>query len=77
MNISEKTNLVGIKNTGCSIGHIQHCLNGKDLHKIVNYDYCGKDVQRGTVELTTKNGTFQADFVCRNNWLTELNFNMI
>lgn len=74
MNVSEKTVLNGIEKTGCTVGHIQHCLNNPKMHGNLSYDYFGKTSQRGAVELYTKNGIFKAFFSCKNGWLKEFSF---
>lgn len=74
MNISEKTILNGIEKTGCTVGHIQHCLNNNKMHGDFSYDYFGKNVQRGSVDVYTKNGVFKSHFVCRNGWLEAMSF---
>ena len=73
MNIGEKTRIEGLKNTRCTVGHINHCLNAKDMHE-VKYDYLGARVTRGKVLLHTKNGDFTAQFRAEGGWLEYLLF---
>lgn len=37
MNISDKTEIKGLEKTGCTMGHIQHCLNARDNVKAIYY----------------------------------------
>lgn len=73
MNISESTTITGLEKTGCKIGHIAHqlCVSGASKY---HYKYFGPRVQTGTVDITTKNGTFTAEFRCENGWCTYLKF---
>ena len=73
MNIGESTIITGLEKTGCKIGHIAHQLGVSGASKY-HYKYYGPRVQKGTVDITTKNGTFTAEFRCENAWCTYLKF---
>lgn len=72
MNIGANTVIKGLKKTGCSVGHIQHCLHTKGKHDAPNYSYFGKRVSRGTQEIYTKNGAFTLKFKEENGWAKEV-----
>lgn len=74
MNISENTKMTGFEKTGCSIGHILECFRNKKMHGNVRYTYFGPRVQKGTVDIYTKNGTFRVHFVNKDAWAKELAF---
>lgn len=71
MNISDNINIVNINKTGCSVAHIRQCLSDASLHDAPIYEYYGSHVQRGTVDIHTKNGTFKMKFRAENSWITD------
>lgn len=68
-NICEKTEMVGFE--GMKIGHIQHMINS-DKNKDVKYDYFGKRVQRGMMQLHAKYGVLNVKFDVENGWARRL-----
>lgn len=67
-NISENTIITGLKKTGCTKGHIIHCLHVANKHEKPEYSYYGKIVSKGTVLLHTCKGDFTLKFDEKNGW---------
>ena len=61
-NISDNVEIKGLEKTGCSKGHIIHCLHDKNKHEKPEYSYLGKFVSKGTVLLHTFKGDFTLKF---------------
>ena len=72
MNISAKTNILNIEKTQCSPAHLQHCFSDKNLHGPFSYTYFGPRVQKGTVDLFTKNGVFRVKFDVAYGWFRKI-----
>jgi len=71
MNISESTIIVGYSGKR---GTLAHALTDKTQHRNIHYDYFGKRVTRGTVEVFVSGRWQTASFRSENSWITEIRF---
>ena len=64
-NISDTTEIIGYSG---KVGRLAHAVADKNMHRNLKYDYLGKIVQRGTVEVFLKEGWKTIRFRVENGW---------
>lgn len=71
-NVSDSLEIKGIEKTGCTRGHIIHCISDKNAHEIPKDTYFGSTVRKGSMVLHTKNGDFTLHYDEKNGWARAL-----
>ena len=67
-NIPENVEIKNLEKTGCKKSHIVHQLGVAGAINNVKYDYFGKIVTKGTLDLMTCNGAFKIRFDTKSGW---------
>lgn len=71
-NISEKTEIIGLEQTGCTREHIQYCLSDYHKYETPKFKFHGRIVSKGDMVLHLKTGDFKIYFDEAHGWARKI-----
>jgi hypothetical protein len=73
-NISDRTVILGLEKTGCTVGQIQRCLRTRAGHDEPEFSLFDLKISAGEVVLHTENGDFTMRFHEEGGWADLVEF---